>query len=518
MKITIIRPPELIQALNVAELITPPIGPAYVAAAVREAGHDVTLIDAVALGIETFTKRERNTLLHGLPYDEILDRIPAGTDCIGVSANFSFEWPVCRPLLQKIRERFPNALLIAGGEHATAVPEFSIGDSPLDAVVLGEGEKTTVELLKAYEQQGKAGLASVNGIAYRDTGGMIQRTPTATRINDLKSIAWPAWDLLPMENYLSRGLGFGVNRGRSVPILASRGCPYQCTFCSNPQMWTVRWKARDPDDVLDEIAVMQDKYQATNFDFYDLTMIVRKEWIIDFAKAIERRNMHFTWQLPSGTRSEAIDAEVTDALYRTGCRNVSYSPESGSEETLKLIKKRVSIPKLMKSMNTAVKSGLNVKCNFILGFPPDTWKNIFETFCALVRAAWAGIHDVSVFIFAPYPGSELFVQLQKEGKITQMDDDYFYRLAAYGDVTQTYSFCRALNKNQLLISRVFATFLFYGSSWLFRPWRPIRIAYNLVSGHLESRGEFALRGFFRRLFKGKFKKQSMVPAAEQRAA
>jgi anaerobic magnesium-protoporphyrin IX monomethyl ester cyclase len=166
-------------------------------------------------------------------------------------------------------------------------------------------------------------------------------------------------------------------------------------------------------------------------------------------------------------------------------------------------------------MNTAVKSGLNVKCNFILGFPSDHWKNIFETFWALVRAAAAGIHDVSVFIFVPYPGSELFVQVQKAGKIPQMDDEYFYRLASYGDVTQTYSFCPALSKEQLLVSRVFATFLFYGCSWLFRPWRPIRTAYNIISGHLESRGEFALRGFLRRMFKWtKFKKEVVGPVSE----
>src|SRR5882672_8825356 len=140
MKFTIIRPPELIQALNVAELIVPPIGPAYVAAAARAAGHEVTLIDAVALGIDNFTKRERGTLLHGLSYDEILDLIPSDSGCIGISTHFSFEWPVCRPLLQKIRSRFPKAFLIAGGEHATAVPEFSIAESPLDAVVMGEGE------------------------------------------------------------------------------------------------------------------------------------------------------------------------------------------------------------------------------------------------------------------------------------------------------------------------------------------------------------------------------------------
>jgi radical SAM superfamily enzyme YgiQ (UPF0313 family) len=438
------------------------------------------------------------TYLHGLTFDQVVERIPVSTDCIGISANFSYDWPTCRDLLIQIRQRFPKALLIAGGEHATAAPEFSLSESTLDVIVMGEAERTTGELLKTYQERGITGLAEVPGIVYKDAVGEIHKTGSATRISDLKSIPWPAWDLLPMEEYLSRGHGFGVNRGRSVPILASRGCPYQCTFCSNPEMWTVRWKARDPNDVLDEIVYLQKQYQATNFDFYDLTMIVKKEWIVDFCRAIEHRQMQFTWQLPSGTRSEAIDEEVTQLLYQTGCRNLSYAPESGSEETLRIIKKRVSIPKLMTSMRTAVQQNLNVKCNFIFGFPLDRWKNILESFWAIIQSAWVGIHDIAIWVFVPYPGSELFHQLQAEGKIQHMDDAYFMHLAAYGDITKTFSYCRALSKNELLAARIFGTCLFYGTSWLFRPWRPLRSVCNLITGHIESRSEHALRTTLKR--------------------
>ena len=95
-----------------------------------------------------------------------------------------------------------------------------------------------------------------------------------------------------------------------MPVMASRGCPYQCTFCSNPAMWTTRWIPRDPDLLLDEMQFYQKNYGAENFDFYDLTAIVKKSWIIDFCNKIEEREMKFTWQLPSGTRTEAIDGEV----------------------------------------------------------------------------------------------------------------------------------------------------------------------------------------------------------------
>jgi radical SAM superfamily enzyme YgiQ (UPF0313 family) len=498
MKICLIRPPVLMPAFNMAGLVVPPLGPAYVAGALRQRGHHVTFIDAVGLAIEQYLPEGSGRMLHGLRSEEILARIPAGIEAIGVSVHFSYEWPICRDLVRAIRKEFPTAFIIAGGEHATALPEFCLQESPLDAVVMGEGEKTAADALDAWQAHGRQGLASVAGLAWRDQAGVVHRNAAAARIQDLASIARPAWDLLPLEEYLHRGYGFGVDRGRSIPVLASRGCPYQCTFCSNPSMWTVRWKARPPEDLLDEIADLQNRYHAVNFDFYDLTMIVKREWILDFCAAIERRNMHFTWQLPSGTRSEAIDAEVARLLYKTGCRNVSYSPESGSPETLQRIKKRVDIGHLMDSMRTAVQNGLNVKCNFIFGFPSDRWRNILETFRAICASAFAGIHDISIWVFVPYPGSELFRQLQAEGKIPVLDDAYFERLAAYADITKTYSYCPALSRRALLSARVAGILLFYALSWLVRPWRPFQLAYHAISGKLESRSELALRGFLKR--------------------
>lgn len=217
-------------------------------------------------------------------------------------------------------------------------------------------------------------------------------------------MAWPAWDLVPIERYLDRGLGFGVNRGRSMPMLATRGCPYQCTFCSNPEMWTTRWYARDPEQVLDEIQAYRERYGATNFDFYDLTAIVRRRWIVQFTNRILERGMVFTWQLPSGTRSEAIDGEVSGLLYASGCRNISYAPESGSPEVLDRIKKVVKLDRLERSATDAVSAGMNVKLNIIMGFPGESRRELGKTVGFLARMGFSGIHDASVSLFSPCPG------------------------------------------------------------------------------------------------------------------
>ena len=129
------------------------------------------------------------------------------------------------------------------------------------------------------------------------------------RTRDVDSIPAPAWDLMPMENYLSRGLNYHIQRGRTIPMLATRGCPYRCTFCSNPAMWGNFWGPRDPAKVVDEIEDYINRYQASNFIFSDLTAVIKKSAIIGFCEEIKKRNLDITWQLPT-TRTESLDKDT----------------------------------------------------------------------------------------------------------------------------------------------------------------------------------------------------------------
>lgn len=237
---------------------------------------------------------------------------------------FSHDWAIAKSIIQKVREANPDATIICGGEHVTAVPEFCLSDCPaVDICVLGEGEETITELLQALESG--TSLQEVKGIVYR-SGEKFISTGSRARIVALDDIAWPAWDLFPMENYLSNGFGYGVSTGRTVPLQVARGCPYQCTFCSSPQMWTTRWKARDVDEVLREMEYNIETYGAENFDWYDLTSIVKKDWIKEFCQKLIDKNWNITWQMPSGTRSEALDQEVLRLLYQSGQKNITYAP------------------------------------------------------------------------------------------------------------------------------------------------------------------------------------------------
>ncbi|WP_204106170.1 MULTISPECIES: radical SAM protein [Spirulina sp. CCY15215] len=497
--ITLVRPPALISRHSNTGPLTPPIGLAYIAASLIEAGHSVTIVDGIGEDPLKITPLFDDRMLAiGLLMHEIVERVPQHTDLIGVSCMFSQEWPYIRKLIELLKIKSPQVPLLAGGEHITAMPDFVLEECPdLEYCALGEGEETLVDIAKRLDDP--TTMTEVEGLALRREGRIL-RTPPRARITAIDDIPQPAWDLVPLENYLSNGLGYGVDLGRSMPLIATRGCPFRCTFCSNPSMWTTKWIARKPELVLDEIEEYIKKYQVDNIDFYDLTAIVRKDWIVEFCQLIKQRNLKFTWQLPSGTRSEAIDAEVSQLLYEAGCRNLSYAPESGSMETLKKIKKMVKLDRMLDSMKAAVKNGLNVKAHVIIGFPRETRRQVWETLGFLVKMAWIGVHDMSITMFSPYPGSELFQELTEDKKITEYSDDYFLGLACYSDPTQTVSWCSNLSTKELNLMWLLGTLIFYSTQYTLRPWRLIRMLFNLISQRQESRLDKSLQEYIRRVF------------------
>jgi anaerobic magnesium-protoporphyrin IX monomethyl ester cyclase len=497
-RVTLTRCPVVVSDWSLfSGLICPPIGPAYIAASLRQRGYPVSLVDPTGESpFEVHGIPGRKAVYYGWRLEKIVEAFPSDTRYIGLSCMFSHEWPVSKTLARLLRERFPNALIVAGGEHITAAPESSLGDcEAIDYAVLGEGEETMADLLETLDASGGP---DVPGVAYR-RGGEVVRTAPRSRMRNIDSIPRPAWDLVPIENYLMHNLSYGVGSGRTMPILATRGCPYECTFCSNPTMWTTRWYARTPRDVADEIQSYVERYQATNFDFYDLTAILRKDWIKEFSQELMDRKLNITWQLPAGTRSEAVDGEVAGMLARSGHRNLVYAPESGSPRVLKAIKKKVRLPRMAESIRGAVDNGISVKLNMIMGFPMETRRDLLHSYAFMVKAAWLGVDDVTISTFIPYPGSELFDDLRRQGRIPELSDDFYFHLVAMGDARDTPSYCASLGARELGLWRIGGMLCFYAFSYLTRPSRIFRTIRNLRNGDHQTRIEKALDALIGRL-------------------
>ena len=492
IKSVLLRTPMIVPKWSNQSSICPPLGLAYIASALRHSKHEVRCIDALGEApLQKIISEDKKFVTYGLSTEEIIKHLSyKDFNVLFVSVMFSQEWPIIRAIIKNITKAYPNIFLVCGGEHITACPEFCMKECPeIDVCVVGEGEETSIELLNTIKE--KKSFSNVSGIVFRSKDGLI-KNPKRPRINKIDQIIWPAWDLFPLENYLSNSFGYGVSNGRSMPMLISRGCPFQCTFCSSPQMWTTKWQARNEDDVIKEMQFYIDKYKITNFDFYDLTTIVRKDWIVRFCQKVIKRNWNITWQMPAGTRSEALDDETLGLMVSSGQQMLSYAPESGSALTLQKIKKKIKIDRMKQSIKSALKKGMDVKLNLMMGFPDETHKDMFQTLVFLKDAAVIGVNDAYVGAFAPYPGSELFDELYENGQIASLDDEYFYNLASNSDLFNSYSFSKHVSTGMLAFYRLGGMAMFYMISFILHPKRLFRLFSNIINKREESKLDMAL--------------------------
>jgi len=457
-----------------------PLGLAYVAAVLERAGHEVLILDAVGEAPDKVTPVGE---LHsfGLTPEEIADRIDDRAEVIGVTNMWSFSWPLVRRMLHLIRERRPEALIVAGGEHFTGMAEKSMAEAPIDYVILGEGDVTVRELMDLLAR-GERDPGDMPGVVFRREGRIV-RNPPRPRIKAVDDLPWPAWHLFDVDAYNDNRLVNGVRAGVTIPILATRGCPYQCTYCSSPGMWTTRWYARDPRDVADEIEHYHERYGATNFPFQDLTAIIKKDWIVAFCREIIRRKLDITWQFPSGTRCEVIDDEVAELLRLSGGRHLAFAPESGSERTRKLVKKRMSEEGLLDAVRASVRHGLNITIFFVIGFPHDTKEDLRETARLARRLALMGVDDIAIGFFFPIPNTELYAYLAEKGRVDHSDRCLMTPIFANDEkLRPENNYCENLSARQLTWMKYRILLNFYPFSFAAHPTKAFRVLANVVRG------------------------------------
>lgn len=507
-KIQILRPFAAFSAKSYSTPVTAPIGPAYLAAVLEKAGYNIGIIDGIGEGIENLRTSDcGNYGFQGLTNEQIIARIDPDTEVLGISLMFSQDWLPQRELINATRDAYPDLVIIGGGEHPSALPEYVLRDCPsIDYIIAGEGELALLEFLSLHFA-GKD-VANIPGLFSIDADGALHNVGPGRRISDFANLPRPAWHLMDIEKFFTTMWSMGIGYGRNMLVLATRGCPYQCTFCSNPSMWTTRYLMRPVADVLDEIEHLIETYGANSIDFADLTAIVKKEWILEFCAEIKQRDLDFVWQLPSGTRSEALDRDTVAAIYEAGCRFMVYAPESGSPETLKAIKKRLKLNRMYASIRDAVKVGQTVKINFVIGFPHEQRRDMLKTLWSNLRMAFLGVSDSNIAIFSPYPGSELYEELRADGTIPELNDKYFHHLLIQFDFTLAKSVCRNVPNWEIAIYRFVGMSSFYMLSYILRPKRILGLFCNITGKafHANSLFEQRIYDFLKRSQLSKSKK------------
>lgn len=314
-----------------------------------------------------------------------------------------------------------GAITILGGPHLTLMPDESLMRAEVDFVARGEAEETLVEFADAIGAQHavplQMSIPNIKGLSYRDPSGKIIHNPPRLLAQNLDAIPFPAYQLFKIERYTNlQPLTDGLDpRARAYTIVTSRGCPYKCTYCSKPITGNT-WRARSVDNVLAEWRMLVEDFGATEIgvtdDIWNLNLNRAKEICRGL---IELGLNRVPWITIHGMKVNHTDAELFQLMKRAGCTRVGFGVESGDENIIKsVIKKAQTLDQVRAAFRNAKAAGIETMGFFIFGMPGETEETMEKT----IRFALELDPDVANFMMAaPYPGTELWDLLQREGKI-----------------------------------------------------------------------------------------------------
>jgi len=422
MKVLLINPPWYRLLGSSFDLM--PLGLSYLAAALRANNHRVIIYNAdhtkgakFVHSVSALTSRfpSYKGILMDLSdpiWQEIKDKILYySPELIGISVKT----PTFRSSLniaKSIKEVDPTIQIVLGGPHPTILPQATVEQNVIDFVVRGEGEYTLLELVNAIDEGNDIG--EVLGLTYKKKDRVIHN-PDRPLIKNLDELPFPARDLLVDREIYSPD-AFGS-------LFSSRGCPYRCTFCESHKIWTRNVRFRSPENVVAEMQQVRERYDTRKFDFEDDTFSIDKKRVMKFCKLVIQEKLDIVWSCT--TRANLIDDDMLKAMRKAGCFSISIGVESGSEETLRKIKKGVSVAQVREASRLIKKHGISLSAYWMFGFPWETKADIEKTI-SFMRELDADSNIYS--IVTPYPGSELFETVTKDGLVTGLAcEDFFHQ-------------------------------------------------------------------------------------------
>jgi radical SAM superfamily enzyme YgiQ (UPF0313 family) len=374
-----------------AEAAAPPMGLASLAAVLEEERRAVDLLDAHALGI-------------GI--DGVISRVGEIEPlAIGLSVMSSM-FASAAKLTREIKRLPSPPLIIWGGPHPTVCPEESLTRGGADICVLGEGERTIVELAPCLPGSSRE-WGSIAGIAFmRD--GAVARTAGRKLIEDLDSLPPPAYHLLPMDRYATLHTG----RKRFCSIMTSRGCPGKCMFCSRC-VFGGRMRYRSVARVLDEIELLMREYRIEEISVIDDAFAEDRGRVLALCGEITKRGLRFAWRLGNGARVDTIDEDLMMVMRMAGCYEVAFGVESGDDEVLKRIGKEITTQQVREAFRAAHRAGLDTIGFFMIGHPFDTLETMKKTidFAISLDPTYA-----QFTMSTPLPGTALWEWVERHGK------------------------------------------------------------------------------------------------------
>lgn len=369
---------------------SPPLGLAYIADAMRRAGHEVEIVDLNLAGLN----------LRRL--DAVVARFQPRL--VGISAHTE-TYPNALRIAQHLDAIAPDVPVVLGGPHPSILPLEVLAQPGVDFVGVGEGERTLVELAAALERGG-TGLADIRGLGWTDGDGAVlneRREPMPP-----EQIGEPARDLLSLEFYAD---AFNV-------LTARGGCPYRCPFCSASYIWSGKHRQRSAAAVVDEVERLVRDHGAGFVFFVDDIFTLDCRWVDGLLAEMGRLHGQVTWGC--ATRVDLVDDELLGRMAKAGCTGIQFGVESGSQTILDSVK-HIEKGRALDAVTWAVAAGIRATASFMVPFPDDTLATLRETFDFMGVLQDAGA-ELMMSYTAPFPGTQFHDKAEQLGLRILSDD------------------------------------------------------------------------------------------------
>jgi magnesium-protoporphyrin IX monomethyl ester (oxidative) cyclase len=390
----------------------------YTAAVLDKAGYKVEILDAFMTN--SVFRKAGDTLEVGMPYGRIREEIQKRKpDIVGIANPFTCQVDNAVRVADIVKEVDPSILTVVGGPHVTVVPlEFLKEAKNVDIAVIGEGEYAMLDIISFFE--GRIEISEVQGIAYRKDDAVVLNSPRPF-IKNLDELPYPAYHLVNMEQYLNpKKIEYRSFKDRAISMITSRGCPFNCCFCSVHLHMGKMFRAHSANYVINHIEHVVNKYRVKTIFFEDDNLTFDLKRFEAICDRIIEKGIKFNWETPNGIRADYLTLNLLKKMKKSGCQSVFFGIESGDQYVLdNVIGKNLELNAVMKVAKMCKDIGLRTGAFYIIGFPGEKKENMLRTVelaLRLKRDFDVGMH---LFFATPSYGTRLYEECKKKGYIPE---------------------------------------------------------------------------------------------------
>ncbi len=432
-KVLLINPPQRYVAKALGFNVYFPLSLLYISAMVKDLCA-IRILDCLVTDFEI--TESGGFCLYGTSFDNIKNAIADfSPDVVGITIPFTTQSKNAKQISRICRQIDPDIKVVFGGPHASVKYEQLLAEDLCDYCVIGEGELTFKEFMEKLTS--RSNLFDIEGLAYKKNGKIeyMSRKP----LDDLDELPFPAYDLINADDYLNSPYLYKSRSsipGKSISMITSRGCPFNCVFCSIMLHMGKKYRYHSSDYVIRHLRYCIEELGISSFHFEDDNVSFKGHRFEALLDKIIKNKLDIRWDTPNGIRADTLNYRILEKIKKTGCVGLQIAIESGNQRVLdEVIKKDTSLEDVLKIVEQCAELKIKLCAFYVIGFPGETLAEIKDT-VALALRLFKTYNVVPIMLFAtPLYGTELYQTCVEMGIIdeTLSDEDFATATMYYGE-------------------------------------------------------------------------------------